>query len=238
MDAILRVGTPRSPLQQALAKARQHMLFSAFSEEHFQELGEQARLHRLGNEEILFRQGDKANRFFYVVSGHIKLNRLSADGQEKVIEVFGPQQTFAEAIMFMEQQAYPVNAQALGETVLLSVHNGFYKSLLTEHADYATRLLADMAKRLHMRINEIENLTMQNATHRVVRYLLNQLPSLQVVQAQIELPMAKRLIASKLAMQPETFSRIMHELKERQILSVQGRQLQILDVQALKDFGE
>ena len=191
----------------------------------------------LDNGETLFLQGDDARYFFLVLEGRIKLNRVSVDGNEKIIEVLNPNGTFAEAVMFMEGSSYPVNAQAIGATQVLesATRPIWIPSPVIRPA--ASGWMGKMAEKLHFRLNEIETLTLQNARHRLVRFLLSLVSDLTVDQVTITLPMAKRLIASRLAMQPETFSRIMHELKDREIVAVKGSEVQVLDLQQLKDFG-
>lgn len=215
--------------------ARKNVLFQMLEEDVFNWLLENARQLTLNKGDSLFSQGEKADRFYLVTSGRIKLFHLSVDGQEKVVEVISEGDTFAEAVMFMEKGKYPVHAEALGPAQLIVFNNRDYKAILQDSSDSCFRLMANMARRLHLRLSEIETLTVQNARHRVVRFLLGQLE--QTKGTLIELPMAKRLVASRLAMQPETFSRVIHDLKEQGILDVQGRNLHVCDVKALKSFN-
>ncbi len=218
----------------AVELVRKNLLFRMLDENVFNWLIERARLQKLDKGDALFAQREAADRFYLVVSGRIKLFHLSIDGQEKVVEVIGEGDTFAEAVMFMEQPCYPVHAEALGSAQVVVFNNRDYKTILEDSSDSCFKLLANMARRLHLRLSEIETLTVQNARHRVVRFLLSQLE--QSKGLVVELPMAKRLVASRLAMQPETFSRVIHDLKEQGILDVQGRNLHICDIKALKSF--
>jgi len=215
--------------------ARKNVLFQALSDEVFDWLITGARQQTLLKGDTLFTQGEQADRFYLVVSGRIKLFHLSVDGQEKVVEVIGEGDTFAEAVMFMEQGKYPVHAETLGPAQVIIINNRDYRSILQDSSESCFKLMSNMARRLHLRLSEIETLTVQNARHRVIRFLLAQLE--QSKGKVIELPMAKRLVASRLAMQPETFSRVIHDLKEQGILDVQGRNLHVCDLKALKAFS-
>jgi len=97
-------------------------------------------------------------------------------------------------------------------------------------------LLGKLCVRLHQRINEIETLSLKNATHRVVRYLLTQLARVKDDSNSFELPMAKQLVAGHLSIQPETFSRIIRRLIDEGIITQEGRQIAILDRQRLEQF--
>ncbi|WP_293266829.1 Crp/Fnr family transcriptional regulator [Neptunomonas sp.] len=229
--------TSKPAFEQSWAIASKHVLFSAHEADISTQLSEHSRVISLKNDEYLFMQGDAAHNFYLVLEGKIKLFRLSIDGNEKIIEVVQPQQTFAEAVMFMEGSSYPVSAQAIGCTQVLSINNQAYMDSIAMNPDCCKRLLAKMAEKLHVWLNEIETLTIQNARHRLIRFLLAHIPDLSVQSATIKLPMAKRLIASRLAMQPETFSRIMHELKDKEIITVKGLTVHVLDVQCLKNHN-
>src|SRR5690625_5092357 len=211
----------------------QHYLFKAFSPDELQQLAAQVRSQQLNAEQVLFQHGDPAERFFLVRSGQIKLFRTTTDGQEKVMELMGPGRTFGEAIMFMERQHYPVNAQALQDSQLYAIPNQVFMQLLRQNPDACFRLLGSMSMRLHQRLNEVESLSLQNASHRLVHYLLQQLPAYTSDGAELILDAPKQVIASKLGMKPETFSRALAGLIQRGAISTQGRKIIIDSIQLL-----
>ncbi len=190
----------------------------------FEDLLKGIHLHTYAPNDHLFRFGETSDRFYLLYSGQVKLYRVSVDGQEKVLEIIQPGGSFAEAIMFMEKQLYPANAQTLKASEIISVNTQLFRSLLRSSPNACFRMMANLSMRLHRRLNEIETLTLQNATYRVIRYLIMLLPSHDDNQA-IKLPASKRLIASQLAIQPETFSRILHKLQEEGIIKIVGREI-------------
>lgn len=223
---------------EQLAPLREHDLFSTLSAARFEKLSAHIHALTLYSEQLLFRQGEVADRFFLIISGQIKLFRFGPDREERVIEVIGPQQTFGEAIMFLERQYYPVYAQALQDCQLMSISNQHYMALLREHPRSCFKLLAKLSRRLHQRINEIESLTQQNTTARVGGYLLNQSRSNAERNEVVKLQAPKRVIASQLGMKPETFSRALATLARQRVLSVKGPEITILDqAQLIKYAG-
>ncbi|PMY33256.1 transcription factor [Pseudomonas sp. GW456-L14] len=215
---------------------RSHHLFEPLNEEQLDELMAASQLLSLDKSDPLFRQGEPAEAFYFVIAGAVKVYRLTPDGQEKVLEVIGPRQTFAEAMMLMDTPDYVACAEAIGPTQLYRLSNDTYLRLLQSNSRLTFALLGKLCVRLHQRVNEIETLSLKNATHRVVRYLLTQLMQLQPVERRFELPMAKQLIAGHLAIQPETFSRIIRRLIDEKIISQDGRQIVILDRPRLEQF--
>ena len=227
-----------SPTNITNDELRQHPLLSEFEDDQLDKIRKTLRLIHLADGEHLFEQGEHADRFYQVISGQIKLFRVSMEGSERVIEVVQPGQTFAEAVLFMEERCYPLNAEAIGKTELLGFDSNTFLKILETSKGACFRLLADMSKRLHQRLNEIDYLTLQNATFRMVHYLLQQVPPCHEEEdvVEIKLTTSKSIVASRLSIQPETFSRILKNLSKRELISVKGKVITLLDVGRLREF--
>lgn len=222
-------------LRKALQQIRKHPLLLSLSDSQFKELSGSARFVELQSEEILFIQNADAQRFFIILNGNIKLFRLTSEGREIVMNVLGPNSAVGEAAMFMESHHYPVNASAIEGGQMLSLSSETYQRLLMKSSESCFGVLSAIAGRLESSLVEIETLTLKSASHRVIRFLLSLVEG-STDQEDIKLPVAKQLIAARLAMQPETFSRVMNDLKKRDLLSVRGCHLTILSVSKLKEL--
>ena len=217
---------------------RQHHLLGELNDEQLDKIKKTLRVINLADGEHLFEQGQTADRFYQVISGQIKLYLISLEGSERVIEVMQEGQTFAEAVIFMEERCYPVNSESIGKSELLAFDSDTFLNILAESKGACFRLLSDMSKRLHQRLNEIDYLTLQNATFRLIHYLLQQIPADHQDDdvVEIKLTTSKSIVASRLSIQPETFSRILKKLGKRELISVKGKVITLLDVDALRDF--
>lgn len=217
---------------------REHPLFSALNAGQIGELLENSRLLNLERNEIIFRQSDACEYFYFIISGRVKVYLITQSGQEKVLEIFDDRNTFAEAMMFMSADTYVANAQAVQPTQLLAIPNTTYIQIIRDNPDTAIALLGKLSNKLQKRINEIEILSLKNATHRVIRYLLSQGLRLcgDCNYMSFELPMTKRLVAGHLSIQPETFSRIIHHLSDEGLVRIDGRLFCILDSEKLEQY--
>mgnify|MGYP001551183581 FL=1 len=180
--------------------------------------------------ESLFFQGDKATSFYLVLSGRIKLFRVSPEGKEKVVEVMEDGATFAEALMFMDEPNYPVTATALSPSRVIGINCKDFKSMLRESMDTCFLLMGKMSYRLRGLIREIDALSLDTGTVRTVAYLLHHSTA---DKDSFELEIAKSVIASRLSVKPETFSRILKNLLEQEIVSIDGRNVTIHDREAM-----
>ena len=214
---------------------RSHHLFEPLNDEQMDELMNASQLLNLDKGDNLFHQGEPAHSFYFVISGAVKIYRLTPDGQEKVFEVIGNRQTFAEAMMLMDTPNYVASAQAVCPSQVYRFPNTTYMRLLEANQRLAFALLGKLSVRLHQRINEIETLSLKNATHRVVRYLMTQLNKEKDGNS-FQLPMAKQLVAGHLSIQPETFSRIIRRMIDEGVIAQEGRQITILDRRRLEQF--
>lgn len=219
------------------ATLRRLHLFSALDEAQLARVRDGMREIELARGERLFDQGEEARHFFLLRTGQIKLALLSREGEEKVVEMIGPGQFFAEAVMFMQGGRYPVTAEALADSGVLAFDNATFKALLAESPPLALKLLAAMSRRMHGLLNEIDELTLHNATYRFVTYLLARAGE-QGGGAQVDLAAPKQVLASRLSIKPETLSRILARLKEEGLLREEGERLVLPDLAGLRALLE
>ncbi len=214
---------------------RRGPLLRPLDREQLERIARHALRFLLRDDEALFQQGDKAERFYLVLKGQIKLYRLSPDGNEKVIEIVTPGNTFAEALMFLNRPHYPVGATAIGHAELISIDAADFVSMLRESVETCFLIMGDMSRRLRGLIGEIDNLSLHSAGCRVADYLLRRAEQEGDV---FDLGVPKLVIASRLTVKPETFSRIIRELSDRNLIRVQARRIEVLDRAALSAAAE
>ncbi len=219
---------------QAILKNVEH--FAALDPDQLRTIAASTRVIKLNENESLFQHGQPAEDFFLVLHGQVKLFRLSEDGDEKVIEIITPGRLFAEAVMFMDRQAYPVNAEAVMPSELLAISSKVYSRLLRESVDTCFRIMGVMSQRLHRHLNEIDSLTLHNATYRLVSYLLNEVAHSNRDQPSVNLNTPKHVVASRLSIQPETLSRILSRLSKQDLIQVRGSQIEVLDHEGLLEL--
>lgn len=212
-------------------------LFQELSPEQLGHIAAATREKRLAKGEMLFQKGDAPRGFFVVVFGQLKLAFPSSQGNEKVVEILGPKQSFGEAVMFMDRP-YPLFAESLADTLLLHITKNAVFELLESDPSFARRLLAGLSMRLHSLVSDVESYSLRSSAQRVIGYLLQHClqEGGQQENVEISLPTSKQVIASRLNLTPETLSRIFHDLSEAGLINVHGKQITILDLDRLREF--
>jgi CRP-like cAMP-binding protein len=207
-------------------------LFSGLQQSQREKILSTARCYNLSAGDRLFSTGDCAQKFYWLCHGQIKLSRTSTDGCEKVIELVQPGKTFAEAVMFMEEATYPVNAESVEDSKVIGFDGDSFKTLLRDSPETCFRLLSILSRRLHGHVDEIDKLTLSTAMTRLVAYLLQ----LADGSSDIHLTVSKNLLASRLSIKPETLSRLFSKLHKEGLVTVHGQSIAIHDTEALRDY--
>ena len=210
-------------------------IFRGASPEELARIAQGTREVRAERGETLFRRGDACEGFHIVAYGQVKLALGAPGGGEKVVEIIGPGHSFGEAVMFADRP-YLVTATALADSLLLHVDKRALYAELDRDPTLARRMLGSLAMRLHMLVKDMESFTLHSAAQRVIGFLTRLEDEAQ--GSRVTLPAQKSLVASRLNLTPEYFSRILHDLAEAMLIRIEGRDIEILDPEGLRRFGQ
>lgn len=226
-------ATPiRARVQELLSHAP---IFRDLSPEELARIAAGSREVRTERGQMLFQRGDPCTGFHIVVFGHVKLTVGSPAGAERVVDILGPGATFGEALMFTERP-YVVSATVLADSLLLHVAKDTLFAEIEGDPKLARRMLAGLSWRLHMLVKDVEALTVHSATQRVIGYLARLQD--EAGAGRVSLPAQKSLVASRLNLTPEYFSRILHQLEDDGVIRIEGRDIEVLDAQRLARYGD
>jgi len=185
--------------------------------------------------EQLFEQGDPADGFFCLLEGWAKLYRLREDGEEVVVAIFSAGETFAEAAMFLGGR-YPASCDAVSPARILKVDAAKLRRAVLDQPQLAFDMLAAASMRLRQLVDEIEQLKARSAPQRIAAFFIKQANAASG-PARIALPYEKALIASRLGMKPESFSRALGRLTRLGVI-VDRESVTIEDLAKLAAFAE
>jgi CRP-like cAMP-binding protein len=213
-------------------------LFNEMHTDELERLAAGSQLRRLARGDMVFRVGQPCEEFHVTVIGQVKLFAISPSGQEKVIELVGPGNSFAEALMFTGRP-YIINAQALTDSLLLSVSKAAVLAEIEHDPRFALRMLAGISRRLHGLVKDVESNSLHTGLQRVIGYLLRGQDPGQPCSSKpltVSLPVSKATIASLLSLTPEYFSRVLHELESAALIEIDRRDIRIIDSQRLAAY--
>ncbi|MFT0851220.1 Crp/Fnr family transcriptional regulator [Achromobacter sp. F4_2707] len=201
-------------------------LFDQLDEQEIAKITAGTTEHHVRRGEAVFHRGEPCNGFHIMVYGQVKLVAVSPAGAEKVMRLLGPGESFGEALMFLGQP-YILSAVALADSMLLTVDKSVLLDELDTHPMLARKMLAGLSKRLHSFVSDVKSYSLHSGTQRVIGYLLQAQET--AGGPEIRLEVGKNVIASRLNLTPEHFSRILHDLTAKGLIRVEGRNITILD---------
>ena len=160
---------------------------------------------------VLFHQGDPADHFYIILTGWVKIFRISADGHEAVIGVFSEGETVADAAIFLGRR-FPASGEVVEDATILRISGVRLRNCIYEDPSIALSMLASMSLHMKSLIDQVAQMKLYHGPQRVASFLLRLCP-IPSGPAVVSLPYEKTLIASRLGMQPESLSRALNKLR-------------------------
>lgn len=220
---------------QVLKTVSEAGLFAGLGSHICRRVAGSAEIRRFSGGEVICRDGEPGTGLHLVADGQVKLLLQGGNGHEKVFDLIGPGGCFGEPSLFTGRP-HQVTAQAIVNSALLHVPGEELLNLIGETPELALRIIKGLAQRIYRRTQDLKSYMLMSGTQRVICYLLHAVPfdSGAATEVVVTLPVRKGLIASRLNLTQEHFSRILHELASSALIRVEGQRVCIPDVAQLR----
>lgn len=211
--------------------------FSDLDPEDLSRIAVGARFLSVSKSEMLFRQGDPCDGLHIVIDGQIKLVFISIKGDEKVVDVIKPGQSFGEAATLMNRP-HNVSAQAGCDSHLLLISRHSLLAEVESAPAFCKKMLTRLASHEYQLLQELESLSLHNGAQRIAAFLLHEIFLLEedCDSVEITLPIQKSVIASRLNLTQEHLSRLLQDLTRRGLIVVEGKRITVPSVASLRVF--
>jgi CRP/FNR family transcriptional regulator, dissimilatory nitrate respiration regulator len=210
-------------------------LFKGLPEKQIVEISKIALNRSFNRGQTVFSEGDEANGFYILVSGRIKIFKLSSEGKEQILHIFESGEPFGEAALFAGE-TFPAYAETLEESEVIFFPRKAFMELIKRDPFLTMNMLAILSLRLKHFTRLVEDLSLKEVPQRLAAYLLY-LSESKDEPNNVELEILKGQLASLLGTIPETLSRILSKMASQGFIQVQGRKIKLLDRKALKDLA-
>ncbi|HUN55487.1 MAG TPA: Crp/Fnr family transcriptional regulator [Smithella sp.] len=211
-------------------------LFEGLPENYCESLASIALKQKFSRGQMFFSEGDEGSGFYIILSGKVKVFKLSAEGKEQIFHILEDHEPFGEAAVFAGEH-YPASAQALVETSALFFPRTKFVELILRQPSLALSMLALLSLRLRKLTMLVENLSLKEVPGRLAAYLLF-LNDRNTGSATIDLDISKNQMAGLLGTIPETISRILKRMNEEMLIKMNTRSISIIDKKGLSDLAE
>ena len=211
-------------------------LFQGLDRKHYDQLAMIVTDQVFQKGESIFDEEDEGTGFYVVISGRVKVFKLSPEGKEQTLHIFGPGEPFGEVAVFTGKR-FPASAEALEETRAFFFARKEFMDLIQRDPSLALNMLAVLSQRLRRFSGLIESLSLKEVPGRLAAYFLY-LQEGKKGGADLILEISKNQLASLLGTIPETLSRILARMnREGFIDSIGPRQVRILNGKGLEELA-
>jgi CRP-like cAMP-binding protein len=199
--------------------------FQGLTPEQLDDVLQQARPARYPKNTAVFRQGDAAHLFFVLLHGHLRVMKVTADGQQVVVRYIVPGEMFGIAVA-IGLDSYPATALAVVDSVALMWPSSAWPLLSSKYPILAASTLQTLGQRLqdaHTRVVEMSTEQVERrVAHALVR-LAGQAGRNVERGVEIDFPISRQDVAEMTGTTLHTVSRILSAW-EQQGLVESGRQ--------------
>lgn len=165
-----RMVLHKLPLIETLRKPP---LFSGLTESELQALSNCTVVRSCGVGEILLSEGEPCAGLYVVVTGRVRIFKLSSSGRGQVLAIEGPGASIAELPVF-DGGAYPASVTAIESSELLFISQKDFRSFCLQHPEVALKVLKVVGARLRRLVAIIEELSFTTVRHRLISWILRQ----------------------------------------------------------------
>ena len=211
-------------------------LFNGLPREHLNEVRQISVDRFYDKGKTIFLEGDPCDGFYIIADGRVKIYKLSFDGKEHILHIYGPGNPFGEVPVFAGKK-FPANAQTILKSHLLFFPRTAFIDLISQNPSLSLNMLAVLSMRLRQFTVQIENLSLKEVPGRLASYLLY-LAKEQDRSDTVILTISKGQLASLLGTIPETLSRILSKMNKQRLIETSGRDIKLLDIDGLEDLAE
>lgn len=223
----------KQKLKTRLEKIWQQPDFTSF----FQKYAKRPPLNiKKGN--IIFYQGDQPDRIYFVKEGFVKLYRMSEEGRDSIIYLYGPGSILGVRALTSEDERLRHNAEAITDSEIITMSRKEYLDLVLEHPEYLVDLLHVFIERLNYTERKLEGFILTDATARVANFLSDCARRFGIRRNNhiaIPLPLTHQRIAEFVGSFRETATVALNRLQKEKIVKVERGKITILDLKKLNE---
>jgi CRP/FNR family transcriptional regulator len=214
-------------------------LFAGLKEEDLKRIRDIASLRQIEKREVLFSDGEETKGFYVILSGRVKLFKVSPEGKEQILHIVSAPDAFAEAALFLEG-TYPAFAEAMTDCQLLYFPKRDFIQLIEKNPQLSINMIVTLSHYLKRFASLIEELSLKEVSSRIAKYIIDlSMRSSKEGKSpkEVELDLSKTQLALKLGTISETLSRTLAKMKAKRIIDVKKNKIIILNREALEELA-
>lgn len=186
--------------------------------------------------ETIFQEGDPVKGIYFVYTGTVKVHKKWGTEKELIIRFAQKGEIFGHRGLG-HQQFYPISATAIEAVTACYIDMGFFQSSLKVNQDFMYGLLLFFADELQESERKMRNLAHMQVKGRVAQALLSLQEKFGLApEGHIGITLSRQDLASLVGATYETVFRIINELAQEDLITLDGKNITIADAVKLNDY--
>ncbi len=214
--------------------------FAELGPEELAALAEAVVVARYRKNQVLFVEGEPSHSLYFICSGRVKVYRVSADGREQILHLLGDGDPIA-VVPFFDGGAYPANAEVLEDSEIAFIRFQEFERIATANPSILLRMLRVLAQRLRRAQEEIASLALKSVAGRLAARLADMadrhgepVPG----GIRVDLKLSRQELGNLIGASRETTTRLLQQFQREKLIRVEGSQVVVLDLEALRSWSE
>lgn len=217
-----------------IPKLRAIPLFADLSAEDLDTLSGLVTYRQLPKGAFIVTQNERGATLFLLVSGRVKVSLASPDGRELALNYLDAPSHFGE-MSLVDSEPRSADVIASTDVELLTLDAKDLSTAVRLQPRLALSLIATLSRRLRQTINRLQDLAFHDATHRVMRVVLNiATAAYESRGVPVIVGFTHYEIATVAGTSRETASRVISMLAKEEVVATRGRRI-VVDLVKLRD---
>ncbi|RMD91732.1 MAG: Crp/Fnr family transcriptional regulator [Calditrichaeota bacterium] len=208
-----------------------------------QEIAESASMCQLKKRGVIYFPELQTQNIYFLCKGHVKIVRLSPEGQETILEIIGPGDIFGELClvedMEFNEDNYVEIAEALDEVQVLMVSCQKFLQILEHHPKLNIRIIRHVGLKLRKAEAKLESLVFKNAQQRVSEFICKFAEAFGKIkhrQVTVDKFLSQKEIAQLTGTSRQTVASILNNLRKKGIIDFTHQRLVILNLNWMQQY--
>jgi CRP-like cAMP-binding protein len=223
-----------------LAELKKCMIFAGLPDEDLREIARGVAVKEFPKKTLIFSEGDEATGFYVLISGMVKIYKLSPDSREQILHIINPYNTFAEAAIFIGK-SYPAFAETILDSAAAYFDKKNFLKTLEKNPKVSMNLIISLSMLLKKVVDLVDDVSLKKVDVRLAEYILEEAVKRGRKtgdRIEIELSITKTELAKRLGTVNETLSRMLRKLKDMGIIDTEKNKIYVYDLKALQQIKE
>ena len=214
-------------------------LFGSLTTEELTDITQRVVEVHLHRGEMLFLSGEPARGLYVIVDGEVRAFQQNEDGREQVMHINEAGSVLGDVPVF-DDGPFPASAISEMETDVLLIEKNDVRELCAKYPSLALAALKLMATKVRRHASLVEALSLHEVGQRLALFLLAEARSATLapeVPESFRLRLSNQEIASRIGSVRDVVSRALTRLKHEGLISLDNRNVTILNSAALKRYA-